>query len=113
MPTTPASSRYLSDFSVDLHHHLEQTGLFSQVAIKKTGLRQCALNVICTVTDGSKTQQEVAEVLERVWVEAPIGYAGGANSCRVTMATGEVQMHFVVTDDQVSVTGRIEVLGFK
>ncbi len=113
MPTTPASSRYLSDFSVDLHHYLEQTELFSKIIILKTGLRQCALNVVCTVADSSKTQQEIAETLERVWREAPIGYAGGANSCRVTMATGEVQMHFVVADNEVNVTGRIEVLGFK
>ena len=113
MKAPPASSRYLSVFAIDVDHHLEQTGLFSRITIKKTGLPKCALNIICVLADGSNTQAEVAAVLEQVWNEAPLGYYGGENSYKTTALTGEVQMQFTTSTEEVSVTGRIEVTGFK
>jgi hypothetical protein len=44
MKVPPASSRHLSAFAVDMDYHLEQTGLFTKIIIKKTGLPKCALN---------------------------------------------------------------------
>ena len=107
-----ANSRYLSAFAIDLQHHLEQTDLFSRINVRKTGLSQCALNIVCSLSDEMKTQEEVAQILEKVWHEAPIPYQGSMNSHKITFATGEVQLVFTVVDE-VRVTGRIEVLGFK
>ncbi len=112
MSVPPANSRYLSAFAIDLQHHLEQTGLFSRIQVRKTGLPQRALIVICSLSDGTQTQEEVARILEKVWHEAPIPYEGSTNSHKITTLTGEVQFVFAIADE-VSVTGLIEVLGFK
>lgn len=113
MKAPPASSRHLSNFAIDVDYHLEQTGLFSRIIIKKTGLPKCALNIICSLTDDSTTQAEVATTLERVWNEAPLAYSDGESSYRITTLTGEVQMQFATSTFEASVTGRIEVIGFK
>ncbi|HEX8235882.1 MAG TPA: hypothetical protein VF600_07995 [Abditibacteriaceae bacterium] len=51
MKVPPASSRHFSAFAIDVDHHLEQTGLFSRITIKKTGLPKYALNIICSLAD--------------------------------------------------------------
>jgi len=113
MKTSPASSRHLSIFFIDMHYHLEQTGLFSKIGLKKTGRPQCSLIVFCSLSDASITQTEVATVLERVWNEAPLGYGGRKDSIKLTMLTGEVQMWFTTSTEEIVVTGCIEVYGFK
>jgi hypothetical protein len=113
MKAPPASSRHLSAFAIDVDYHLEQTGLFSRIAIKKTGLPKCALSIICSLADDSITQAEVAMALERVWKEVPLAYSDDENSYRITTLTGEVQMQFVTSTFEASVTGRIEVIGFR
>ncbi|MBV9865741.1 MAG: hypothetical protein JO316_10345 [Abitibacteriaceae bacterium] len=103
----------MSAFAIDVHYHLEQTGLFSKITIKKTGLPKCAFNIICSLADGSITQAEVTAVLEQVWNEAPLGYYKGENSYKLTASTEEVQMQFATSTAEASITGRIEVVGFQ
>ena len=112
MSVPPASSRHLSAFAIDLDYHLEQTDLFSRIKIKKTGSPQRALIVSCSLRDETKTQKEVAQILEKVWHEAPIPYAMGENSHKITFTNGEVQFVFVI-EDEVRITGLVEVIGFE
>lgn len=112
MKSPPASSRHLSAFGTDIYYHLEQTGLFSRITVKKTGLPECALVVVCSLANGSVTQAEVSAALERVWNEAPLGYNDGENMYKITVSTEKVQMEFATSTSGASVTGRIDVIGF-
>lgn len=116
MKSPPASSRHLSAFGTDVYYHLEQTGLFSRITVKKTGLPECALVVVCSLANGSVTQAEVSATLERVWNEAPLGYNDGENVYKITVSTTvstkKVQMEFATSTSGASVTGRIDVIGF-
>lgn len=113
MKPFPANSRTLSAFAIDIEDELERTGLFSKISIKKTGLSNCALNIICTIENPSALQDEVAQILDRVWKEARIGYNEGQDSHKVSTSTGEVQLQFSTATEEVMVTGRIEVMGFR
>ncbi len=112
MKLLPASSRHLSAFALDVHHCLEETGLFSKIHIKKSGLPESGLTVICTMADSSTKQKEVAAMLERVWNETP-RYGSEQDTCKITSLTGEVQMHCSTATEELRVTVHLEVLGFK
>lgn len=112
MKIPAASSRHLSAFAIDMEYHLEQTGLFSRIDIKKTGLPKCALVIVCSLADFSITKAKIAEALERVWNEAPLGYYGEKNFYQVTIEE-QVKMDFSTATDEANVTGRIEVIGLE
>lgn len=112
MESAPINSRNLSAFALDIHYYLEQTGLFSKIKTKKTGQANCALIVIGRIANASTTQEEVAQTLERIWHEAPLGYGHQHDSYKITLLTGEVQMQFATRTDLATVTGRIEISGF-
>lgn len=81
MKLLPASSRTLSAFAIDVDHALDQTGLIFKTKIKKTGLSECALVVVCTVKESTTSQAEIAQALERVWKEVRFGYSEDSESC--------------------------------
>jgi hypothetical protein len=109
-----SSSRDLSAFALDVEYYLGQTGLFSRIELKKTGEPQRALLVRCQLRDSYTLMAAVVEQLQRVWVEAPLGYDGKYDIYQLWHDTGVVQMNFVtVRSPDVVITGEIVVDGFR
>ncbi len=108
------SSSNLSAFALDVEYYLEQTGMFSQIRLKKTGEPERALLVTCTISDPAASQSSMVEILKQIWVQAPLGYGGEYDVYDIQQSPDTVQMDFVtVASYGVSVTGSIIVTGFK
>lgn len=107
------NSRNLSCFAIDVEAYLTQTDLFSKIRMKKTGAPTCALVVRCTLVDPATSPATIVAGLERVWIEAPLGYGDGCDAYEFETQADSVHMHFLtVASYGMVVTGRIEVTGF-
>ncbi|HEX8231600.1 MAG TPA: hypothetical protein VF826_20155 [Chloroflexia bacterium] len=108
------SSKNLSAFALDIEHYLEQTGLFSQIQLEKTGEPQRALLVRCQLLDPATLPATVIEQLERLWAVAPLRYGGEYDAYEFRQNLDAVQMNFVtVASYSVVVTGEVVVSGFR
>ncbi len=108
-PLNTVSSRELSAFAHDAGYHLEEGGLLRVAKVTKTGDPRCALKIACIALGNYPTGSIVAEEIERVWHEAPLGF-GGADLIDTDVRPHLVTANFVAqSDDLGTVTGKIEV----
>lgn len=106
-----ASSNSLSDFAIDVDYHLEDTELLRVVKVKKTGEPRCALIFECIALQGGPDGEAIANAIERVWREAPLGYDGAEDFIQTEVGPDRVTATFLAQADEIgTITGRIDVL---
>ena len=100
----------LSAFGDDVRYHLEDTELLRVVKVKKTGEPRCALTFDCIALSGRASGKAIANAIERVWREAPLGFGLAEDFIQTEVGPDLVTATFVSQGDEIgTITGRIEV----
>jgi hypothetical protein len=98
----------LVGFKSDVHHFLEVCELFASVEVKITDDPHCVLEASCVVVDDAASDEIVASMLERIWLEYlryPAEEAHALGSDREG-----VSLWFVTRSGHLCMTGRIRAL---
>lgn len=101
----------LLGFLIDIDAYLEDTGIFRNVKVVRTGNPKRSLLATCELIPGSDKAQGVADILENVWLEE-LCYKHWENHV-VQIHPDKVALFFITTSgdepDALCVTGKIIV----